>query len=223
MNRSHRPQYSVQNEEGFVLVVALMILVILSLIGIAGLTTSTFEKQIAGNDWNAKRTFYRADGGLSQGIELIEQNLACGNGFNNGAGVNVLIEDQFFVLEQDGNNLRFSGNKALDKDTLIKADRKCFLNPATEQLFDVVYPADADGNFPSHDVGFLYVGSEKKELPGGALQMAAGYEGKGKSSAQGGVAMIMDIYSQYLGPKNSESIISAVWLHTIGNEGNCKY
>ena len=53
--------------------------------------------------------------------------------------------------------------------------------------------------------------------------MASGYEGKGKSSAQGGVAKIYDIYSQFLGPKNSESIIVAGWRHLIGTEGKCKY
>ncbi len=45
------------NENGYVLVVALMIMAILSLLGIAGINTSMFEEQIAGNDWNAKRYF----------------------------------------------------------------------------------------------------------------------------------------------------------------------
>ena len=34
--------------------------------------------------------------------------------------------------------------------------------------------------------------------------MAAGYEGKGKSAGQGGVAKIFEIYSQFLGLNNSE-------------------
>ena len=42
-------------EDGYVLVVALLVMAILSLLGIAGMNTSTFEMQVAGNDWNAKR------------------------------------------------------------------------------------------------------------------------------------------------------------------------
>ena len=71
-----------QKEDGYVLVVALLVMAILSLLGIAGMNTSIFEMQVAGNDWNAKRTFYRADGGISRGIELVEQSLACPGGFS---------------------------------------------------------------------------------------------------------------------------------------------
>ena len=71
-------QTFLNNEKGFVMVVALMILVILSLIGIAGLDTSMFEEQIAGNDWSAKRTFYKSDGGTELGSELLEYNFSCG-------------------------------------------------------------------------------------------------------------------------------------------------
>ena len=39
--------------------------------------------------------------------------------------------------------------------------------------------------------------------------MAAGYEGKGKSAGQGGVAKIFEIYSQFLGLNNSEAIVVA--------------
>lgn len=205
-------QHRAGNEEGFVLVVALMILVILSLIGIAGLTTSTFEKQIAGNDWNAKRTFYRADGGLSQGIELVEQSFACPGGFNNGAGTQKILENHLLVLERGGNDMMLYMNDRLDTDDAIKNERGCFLNPAP--FYDAAFPVDALGNLPTHDVGFLYVGGTAVPMPGGNVEMGAGSPG---------FARVMDIHAQYLGPKNSETIISAVWRHRIGNEGSCKY
>ena len=72
-------QKCLKNEGGFVMVVALMTLVILTLIGIAGLDTSIFEEQIAGNDWGAKQTFYKSDGGTELGSELLEYNFSCGD------------------------------------------------------------------------------------------------------------------------------------------------
>ena len=220
----NRAQHRVNNEEGFVLVVALMILVILSLIGIAGLNTSIFEKQIAGNDWNAKRTFYRADGGVSLGSELLEQSFACPDGFNGGVGSQVVLAGTpVLVQARNANQLKLWANPGIDQDAL-KDDRKCLLDPDFNQRFDAAYPMGSDGALPTVDVGYLYVGGETSVMAGGALQMAAGYEGKGKSSAQGGAAKEMDIYSQYLGPKNSEAIIMMGWRHLIGSEGGtCNY
>ena len=58
-----------------------LIMAILSLLGIAGINTSMFEVQVAGNDWNAKDTFYKADGGIWLGSEVLEQNFGCAMGF----------------------------------------------------------------------------------------------------------------------------------------------
>lgn len=199
-----------QNEDGYVLVVALLVMAILSLLGIAGMNTSTFEMQVAGNDWNAKRTFYKADGGVSQGIELVEQSLACPGGFTKP------IDGIHYESPSLYNNL------SIDLTTIVKR----FDDPNgvedTNNKYDVAYPY-TNNNLPPYDVGFLFFGGQTKVLPGGALQMAAGYEGKGKSAAQGGVAKIYDIYSQYLGPKNSESIIVAGWRHLVGSEGQPEY
>ncbi len=49
--------------EGSVLVVALLILLALSLLGVAGIMTSTTEFQIAGNQYRGNQALYAADGG----------------------------------------------------------------------------------------------------------------------------------------------------------------
>jgi hypothetical protein len=200
-----------QNEDGYVLVVALLIMAILSLIGIAGINTSMFEVQVAGNDWNAKKTFYMADGGISRGSELVEQSIACATGFASNS-----IED-FHVSK-----LNIYNNDPINPATVVSSldDPKGSIDPKNK--YDAAYPGSG-GALPDYDVGYLYFGGETNVLPGGALQMAAGYEGKGKSSAQGGAAKIYDIYSQFLGPRNSESIIVIGWRHLIGNEGDCIY
>ncbi len=60
MNRmlNHR-----QDEQGFVLVVAMMMLVVLTFIGIAATNTTVFELQIAGNERQAAQEFNVADSG----------------------------------------------------------------------------------------------------------------------------------------------------------------
>ncbi|GAB6192348.1 PilX N-terminal domain-containing pilus assembly protein [Desulfocastanea catecholica] len=195
-------------EDGFVLVVALMVMVILSLIGIAGLNTSIFEEQIAGNEWNAKRSFYKADGGISTGVELLEQNFNCPIGFKKTDPV----EGTILVR-----NMKFSSNPPMSVDSI-----KTKLNDPVNK-YDAAYPSDTNVALPTLDVGYLYFGGQTKVLPGGALQMAAGYEGKGKASAQGGVATFVNVYSQFLGPRGSEAIILSGWRHLIGTEGSCIY
>jgi hypothetical protein len=72
-----------KNEEGSVVIVALLILVFLTLIGISATTTTQIELQIAGNEKSHKIAFYNADSGVYATPKLIsacvdnsaEQNL----------------------------------------------------------------------------------------------------------------------------------------------------
>jgi len=50
-----------RNESGFVLVIAMLIMVVLTVVGIAALNSSTIELRISGNDRVAKRNFYDAE------------------------------------------------------------------------------------------------------------------------------------------------------------------
>ena len=60
------------NEDGSVLIVALVMLVLLTLIGISATTTSEIETKIAGNDRVFKRNFYFAEAGGMQCVEDLE-------------------------------------------------------------------------------------------------------------------------------------------------------
>ncbi len=53
------------NQDGFVLITAMMILVAVTLLGIAALNTATFETMIAGNEKQYQRQFYYADAGIN--------------------------------------------------------------------------------------------------------------------------------------------------------------
>ncbi len=52
-----------QNQEGFMLVVTFMILTILSIIGIAAISTSNTEQEIAGSEQMFKMAFFAAEAG----------------------------------------------------------------------------------------------------------------------------------------------------------------
>jgi len=198
-----------KKNDGYVLVVALLVMAILSLLGIAGMNTSIFETQVAGNDWNAKRTFYKADSGVSLGSELIEQNLnlGCLSGFTNNKITSTIY----------AKNKKMWNRSPFDEEVTPRSI--CSYDDS-----DALYQWDGELPVPEDDIGFLYYAGSTEILPGGSLQMAAGYEGMGKSSAQGGVAKIYDIYSRFEGLKNSQSIVQISWRHVIGTEeSTCNY
>ena len=58
---------------------------------------------------------------------------------------------------------------------------------------------------------------------GGASQMAAGYEGKGKAAGAAGAHIAYDIVSGHVGPFNSQAMVRLQWRHVIGQEGPCLY
>ncbi len=55
---------SLNNQSGSALIIALMMMIVLTLIGIASTTTSTFENSLSGNKRGATDAFFAADGGI---------------------------------------------------------------------------------------------------------------------------------------------------------------
>jgi type IV pilus assembly protein PilX len=65
-----------RNEEGMVLALCLITLIVLSLIGVAATTTSRLEVEISGNDKTAKEAFYAAEMALTVGETVVESILS---------------------------------------------------------------------------------------------------------------------------------------------------
>ena len=63
------------HENGFVLVLSMMILVVLTLLGISATRTSVIERQIARNDNIAKILFYSAEGAAHEAAQLMDRAL----------------------------------------------------------------------------------------------------------------------------------------------------
>jgi hypothetical protein len=180
-------------QDGLVTVAALFFLIILTIMGTSAISTSNMEVQIATNDEIHKMTFYAADSGADLGTELVELNIACPNGF---ASDDLAIGDGSITV--------------IDRDFWMQEDEP------TDGA-DVVWD-DAAGNQTS-----LTIFGQTAYGIGGAIEMAAAYEGKGKAAASGGVILEYDIRSQHRGYANSESIVELEWQHVVGNEGTCEW
>jgi len=65
--------YTIANDRGSALVVALLVLVLLTLMGISATTTSTIEVQMAGNEKFHDMTFYAAESGWQRALNWLDQ------------------------------------------------------------------------------------------------------------------------------------------------------
>src|SRR5512139_1802058 len=59
------------SERGIVLIVALMLLLVLTIIGINSISTSNFESIISGNERLANIAFYSAEAGIQVGLNQV--------------------------------------------------------------------------------------------------------------------------------------------------------
>jgi len=178
-------------------VLALIMLALLTLLGISATMTSSIEVQIAGNDDRYKKALYEADGGTEVGFEMLEQNIACPGGFD------------------------FSGDDHLDipPNFDVRVYTKDFwLNEFEPTSRDIsIYSPDT---LPHTN---LSIYGATQLATGSAIQMSAGYEGKGKGAGAGGAYIVYRVYSQHMGVGNSQAEIMSQWRHLIGQEGACNY
>ena len=186
------------NSNGGVTIAALLILAVLTIIGISSISTSNIEVQIATNDKVHKMAFYAADGGTELGTELLELNIACAGGFKS-------------------DDLPITADiTAVDKDFWMQN-----VVPATD------YPSDTERDVLINSAGGTHTNLSIYGATafgvGGAIEMAAGGEGKGKGAAGGGISLLYRIFSQHQGLQNSESVVAIQWRHNIGSEGTCMY
>ena len=181
--------YIGSNEKGSTLIISVLILLLLTVIGIAATNTSTIEILISGNDKVHKMAFHQADGGTEVGIVLVEQekNLVSFDSTDlaNLGDVNVTSATPSF---NEINDMPSDSNR------------------------DAYLPKNYTGNEPHTNL--TMDAGELKDSGGGSVIMAAGYEGKGKDQF-GGYYRVYDIWSQHIGKANSEAIILLQWRQVI--------
>lgn len=209
-------QDSRSTEEGFILVTALLILLVMTIIGIAATRNTTTELLIAGNDKVYKETFFNADGGVDVAQELLEQNIACIDGFtinyNDGTESGCNIDNFAFV---PGNSRNF-WLKSLAVPLLPPDD----LN---RDMYFPYYATDPQtGNTSPHTN--ITVGGNNVLNTGSNMLGAMGYHGKGYSLGEGGTSLWYIIRAMHLGTNNSEALVRIQYRHVIGTESTkCYY
>jgi len=60
-----------RSERGFALIIALLVLLVLTLIGISAINTTTFETSISGNERVGTDAFYAAEAGIQIGLNQL--------------------------------------------------------------------------------------------------------------------------------------------------------
>lgn len=215
-----------REEKGFVLVAAMVMLVVLSIMGIAITRMSTVELQIAGNDRRVKHAFYKADGGTEVGIEILEENFSCPTGFDTPGGFDSDDATTASYIQIVGVDL-FDANFAKDANIQALAGGP----PASVGTDDV--PTDSYRTIRIPDDPAVHNDTElhtniaifgiTELAEGSAIQMSAGYHGVGYSAAGGGGIKSMDVLAQYDGVSNTVAKIFLEYVHLIGSEGDCNY
>ena len=206
----------INNRKGSIVNLALMMMLLLTLIAISMSKISTTDVKIAGNEKLHETAFYQADGGTQIGVEILEQNINCSaQGFLKDAG-----ETYRDINDVRVNDIKFWENSQADLATLQSTNPNSTSVPITNVDTHRSFYYPSNGSTPQTNV---LAGGDTKYKAGNAIQMVAGYEGKGKGAASGGGYIDYDLYSQHLGARNSEVIININWNHIIGLEDECIY
>lgn len=180
-----------KDQRGSILLVALMILLILTALGIAAISTTTTEVRIAGNSTAQNRVFYGADGGSRTYPPILKETIQ-----------SRAVPARF--IQPDGpvgdpSNLTaeifgFTPNDGLEDSPVNNPDLFSTLDAVEVRL-------DLDR-------------VQERFLSGGAAEFAGGYEGIGASSASGGVGIFYQADS--VGQMGrSQAQVSQVYIHHV--------
>lgn len=189
---------------GSAMVMALFILAILTMVGLLAARSTTTEMHMAVNELHRKQAFYTAEGVTELVSEIIEQNVACPDGFTanqqRGGLVQVITPDFWKNAPRPG---------------MLPSDG----NGSDPPVRDLRIPIGHQDDQPHTNV---LVGSTRVVSRGNALQTANGYAGTGRSLANHGANIIFDQVVQHKGRFDTEAIVSIRWRHVVGSEGACQ-
>lgn len=199
-----------EEESGFVLITALLMLLTLTMMGIAVNRTTMTEWRIAMNDRIHKQVFYEADAATELASEVLEQSIAC-LGFDETQGGMTLAgysDDYSIHIEEE--SLGFWRNYSEDRAKI-----------PSDSTRDLYIPANYTDGEPHTNI---VIAGNTELTTGAAIMMATGYEGLAKGIGTGGAMLGYDINVQRVGRDGTtESLICIKYNHLLGSEGECHY
>lgn len=213
----------IRNNKGSALVVALLMLVVLTLLGIAATSTSTVELQISGNDKMYKTSFYAADAATEMTGELLEQNIETRNWLNRQTEGSVAVWR--ITKESGGTIVEFAdGNLFMNRedDKIPGYTTQDVPVIPSDDNYDAIFPLNAAYTPPSNwslntsapHTNIKVVGNTTLST-GSAVQLIAGYEGKGKGAAGGGAWITYDIRAERRDVRNTAVTVRLGWRHVL--------
>lgn len=210
-----------KDEGGAALILAITVLIVLTVIGVAALNTSSLQVKMIHNVRLYNTAFYRADGSLNVAVPVVEEILYLRGfsaaPFNFEGSANVVVNDIDFhdeavVVDSDG---VYKGFDAVDFPEGTEdsgddgdGDRSNDLGNATATNPDIVVSGVVQG---AVDVDGLGTTADK----GFSILMAMGYEGLGKGVAGGGASRWYEVNARGAGPLNTVSRIKGKYRHKI--------
>ena len=182
----------IHNEDGFVFIVALFVLILLTIIGISATNTTTIDLQISQNDKAYKIAFYNADGGIYATPKLISKTVDEGEEITGG-------DQGSFTYSTRGDSSSFfrqvMGFDAYDNGT-----------------------RDIEFTLGGNNVNVDVNRTGQEIMVGGGAEFASGAEGIGAGSG-GGVMILYDMDSFGSGPYNARSNLGAIYQKVTGMQG----
>jgi hypothetical protein len=196
-----------QSQQGAALVMAIMILLILTVLGIYAVTTSTLETKMAGSERAYKVAFYTADTGEPVGVNIIKEIIL--NAATSSSDLSAPWKD----IVQDSSHL-FSDNE-------IFTDGKRDIDSVTDAIPNVIASGSILG-LPEKNNVELWMDIDRLsayQMTGGATQFASGYEGIGSGGGGSiGVAYAIDSLGRYT-LMGTQSRIEAGYRYVVGVPG----
>jgi len=223
-----------RGENGFILIVTMLILVVLTIVGMAALDSSTFEVRIAANDRLSKSSFNMADGSIFTAGKLITRAISEGV---DPTGVSGVSFDGFNIIKDEEAGTTVAAphdpqdfykvvmgyvetKPARQEAATVEApfNTADFTKPSVNP--DAVYVPDiVISGFGSNSASVTIVGRSSQMIAGGGAEFGAGSAGAGVGSGGGGAAVTFDIDVSGSAGHNSRSSLSARYRNVLGGGG----
>lgn len=200
------------NESGFLLVVTMIILVVLTIVGMTALDNSMFEIQIASNDRNAKVAFNLADGAVYSTGKLVTEAIE-----GSGDPSHNTIEYESFTMQEDGSTSVSHTADDFYKRVMGYVDTQTkdpLIDPALPDLQIKPYGAGED-----ETVEIYLISRNSKLVAGGGAEFGAGSAGAGVGSGGAGAAVTFDINVDAFASNNSKAKLYARYRKILGASG----